>query len=265
MSVESCCGMFRGQWKAERCLTAQEIADGVTYPEIDLGNVSAFQLSTSINELTKKSYIQKCGLDCYYPELESVNFSMELNCVQANLLNIALGGESYEFPGGNQTDEFLYNGGTTPDDLTFCPSLFAKSVVAIVHETSGDITSFFDFVNGKFVYNGDTSVGNGPLTEDVPESITIEYVACAYSKVNLFTCVSIYHSITFEGCNVLDNKPVKFSINRVRISPTSGLDLIGDDLLTYEVTGVALPTGDTITDPNANPILSPYGCFIFAA
>lgn len=87
------------------------------------------------------------------------------------------------------------------------------------------------------------------------ELLSISYTSAAADWVESLTGGAGEYLMVFNGLNeASSNKPFKVRLRRLKFSPTSGLDLIGDDFAGLELTADLLPD-DAVTDPGLSKYL----------
>ncbi len=96
----------------------------------------------------------------------------------------------------------------------------------------------------------------GLPTDGAGEVLSISYTSAASDWVESLTSGAGEYLMVFNGLNeAASNKPFKVRLRRLKFSPTSGLDLIGDDFAGLELTADLLPD-DAVTDPGLSKYLA---------
>lgn len=284
MAIEQdCCWIGRGEIFLRRCLTQAEIDAGVTSEYVSVGNTENFEVTSEVNTIVKKNYISKVGgVECTYSSLDDVQLNLTLCCYTDGNLALALAADVIDVPevaaapGVAATTTVTWNVGDTP--VYTVPADMDQTAAFSATVTSGsnngsDITSFFDLVNGQWVYNQDhtVSAGNGPLEpDDGNQDITFGYTTLATEavsaskKFNLFSRNSDVYELQFRACNAAKGGATKtytLDLYKVCFEPASTFQFITEEFGTIELTGRLLPDRTRMISDGTTDFPSEYGAW----
>lgn len=209
---------------------------GVAEAMREVGNVTAlnFAVTEDIKEL--KDYTQTGGGT--YNEVrrvDSVESSMSISDFSPENLALAVFGSSSSELSGTETDETItaYKGG------------FNK--LSKVLDTISTVNSAASAGGTEYVLGTDYEIRNGGLFFLSGASITdgdTVYVTYTTSTANIVQALvnsAKEYEIVFDGLNdARSGKAVTVKVHRQKMGATSGLDLIGDDFGSLELSGKVL-------------------------
>lgn len=218
----------------------------VNAPARKVGNVSSLSLSIDYEQkqvlnLGKGNY----EADCSVCIVNSVDFSMTMNCFSDENLKEALLGDVKKVTASTEpvtdhvvcpTSEVPFECGTL---IPFnAPGVDCASVVITRTDDNSVLTEGVDYTCDSC---GVSLLTGFALPANVGLQLQYGY-AEDYTCIEPLTrsCQNVH--LTFKGCNIANNNsPFIVDLYNVKLSPTSTLDLIGEDFSTLELTGTLEP------------------------
>lgn len=203
---------------------------------LPVGNCSKLSLAVSEESKEMINY-QSAGGGTFkkVSRIKSVEASMDLLEFSPKNLEIALRGEATAVTSGAVTDEshVSYQGGL----VTFAYLPDTTQTITIKSEdgnTTYDVTD--DYIVTR---NGIKIVTGGDITN--ASTIKCSYTKSAGYIVESLVNSGVEYKLVFEGLNEAESgKAISVECYKVYFSPTSGLDLIGDDFGKLSVKGTLL-------------------------
>lgn len=287
---EECCYIGRGELFLKKCLTDEEIADGVTSEFVSVGNAENFSFTTEVNTITKKNYISKCGgIECAYSSIDDIQVNLTLCCYKDLNIGLALSGacievpaipEQPEIPGEEAGDEEFQFTWNTGDGNFFAvsPQIDCTELNDIVVEINGQ-----DAEDDEFTCSADGVTYTGPLLDEGgPLIIIVRYTSLgteatpavpaqpAQKKFNLFSCTSDVYTLQYRGCNAAkgsDDSRWIVDFHQVCFEPASEFQFLTEEFGTIELVGRLLPDRSKVLSDGTTDFPSEYGsiCIIDGA
>ncbi|PWG61773.1 hypothetical protein [Sediminicurvatus halobius] len=229
------------------------MADRSTGAYIDVGNVSAAQLSPQEQTRELPDYTQPGGgLRNSLSRITSVNFELTMRDFTIANLARALQGSGSEVTAGTMTAEPV----TAAKGTALIPLPFTDlSAVTVTDATDGTTTYTGFTVTGAGLLvtaGGDLETAIEGSTDGLDLEIDADYGA--HGAVQTLTEAGKEFSVIFDGLDEAQSgEPYVVSMHRVKFSPTSALSLITEDGF-----GELPLTGRLLADSSKGAGLSQY-------
>ena len=220
-------------------------------PTKHIGNVS--DISINIDSETKQLINLSTGFyenDCSVCVINEVTFSMNLNCVSAHNLKMALMGNitSTAAKGGVETHSVCPNSDVPFECGTFIPfnspGVDCSSVSVSVSDDSIELVEGVHYTCDPFGI--ELLIGlqlMGGVTLDLEYSFSSDF-----HSIEALTerCKNV--KMIFRGINLANEESFLAIFHNVRLNPTSAFNLISEDFTTLNITGT-LEADTMITQP----------------
>jgi len=262
---EECCYIGRGEIFLKKCLTEQEIADGVVAEFESVGNTENFSITSEVNTITKKNYISKCGgIECTYSSLDDIQINLTLCCYKDLNIGLAMGSDCIVVPALAEVPAapvtLTQTVATNYVNIPIIPEI-DPAIPYTVLVNGIDVTADFEIVAGELTY-----VGGEPLVDlDAVEfNYTSLFVAATpeQKKFNLFSCTSDVYELEFRGCNAAkgsENTEWNVNLYQVCFEPASEFQFLTEEFGTIELVGRLLPDRTRSINDGTTTFPSEYG------
>jgi hypothetical protein len=245
MANDICCSLFRGKVYLQK--------EGTGNPLLEVGNVTSFEVTHDLTEITQENYQSLGGDNCQLEYVSSVNLNATLGCLKVRNLALALQGQgSYENIAADSVTGEQHTVNAEGELIDFNRVPDRTGTIVVTDEATG-LTTYvagtdYQVVGSGIVILEGTTI---PLGSD----ILVDYDYGANSLITALTSGQGTYKVVFDGVNFGEDgqRPVVFKAFRVRFSPTETLSLIGDEFATLEVTGeILIDSSRTQTQINLN-------------
>lgn len=196
-----------------------------------IGNCSKLSFAITEGEKSQRNY-----LDCGGGEINSISRieSMAIQITAHDLspenLAMALYGATTTTAAGTVTDESHVVTLGQPIELNYPSSAITSVKEGVTVLIAG---TDYDIVDGEIVPKGGALI-NG-------DTVLVTYTRVASATVEALVNGGFEYDLEFRGMNEAHGcRTVNVNAFRVKFSPTAGLDLIGDDFGSMELTGKVL-------------------------
>lgn len=202
-----------------------------------LGNVSALNITSDINEIEQKNYATRAGgVDCYFSDIEALNIEMTLACMSKENKALALVGDVTESAVESVVDEphqVLAEG-----DYILLEKLADTSTIVI----TDDLGATTYVLGTDYIIEGRTIQVLAGTTMALDSTVLVDYTTYAFSRIDIFKGTSFEIEVKFVGGNkTVENSAIEGHLYRVRLSPAESYSFIDDgEFKTVELSGKLL-------------------------
>lgn len=238
-----CCSYLRGKVYVAKRKAGATAGDIKAEAMAELGNVTAFNISHNINELSIPDYTKAAGNACSLKLIEDGTLTLTLACFKAKNLAIGMGGEgSFENAlAGTITDE-AHIVKSTSDRIAFD---FIPSGSIVVTDETGT-TTYVEGTDYEVTDFGIQIIATGSI--DADDSILVDYAYLSQSVIEALLNAGQDYVLLLEATNFADNKrKVKLEVYNVNFGASDSIDMFGDDLSTFDISGT-IQSDPTKTD-----------------
>jgi len=240
---------LRGQGKLK--IAIRDSSGNITgYTQV--GNVSSLKLDPKVTFIEhREDYTGYRLMDLMIPDTNSLGVMFDLEVANAYNLALALGGTSSTTSASTTFTGVQINPTITGVDVVFGPA--GSTVTAITDSTSGSPKTLV--AGTDYVANTDGTVTINNITGYVMP-LNVSGTTPALSAVSILSSPAREISVIFEGLNTANyRKPVVISISRLVMNPAKSFDVIGKDIVKFEMDGQALSDANQI----GTGVLQGYG------
>lgn len=222
-------------------------SDGSFNAPVFVGNVPELTVSLENDNIEhKESQTGKRLLDLRLTREQKATVTLTLEDVHTANLELMLQGTRSTIASGSATAE----AGPTGPAAGSLWKLKHENVAAVVVKAGGTpLTNLTD-------YTVDAAFGQVTFVTVQTLAITFDYTFTTRVQVPMFGAAITERFLRFHGLNTANqNKKILVELYRLIFDPTNAMQLINDDVATWQLTGSALY--DSVRE--ADPTLGPFG------
>ncbi|MGX9460622.1 phage tail tube protein [Shewanella sp. A14] len=211
------------------------IGSGIVYVNSrDVGNASGVKIAIEQETKEQPNYRGGGGNNAEITVVKSVNLSMTLNDFSNANLALALRGKIDVLTAESVTDEAVI---AVLDGLADTVKMIDTEIPAVVTDSTGSTT--YD-VNDDYIVSaaGIRALSSGAIAAG--ESLKVTYTSKAGNALQALVESGEEVKVVVDGINDVTGKPSVLKFYRWKPTPTSGLDLIGDDFGSFDIEGGVL-------------------------
>jgi hypothetical protein len=211
------------------------IGSGIVYVNgRDVGNASGVNISIEQETKEQPNYRGGGGNAAEITVVKSVNLSMTLNDFSNANLALALRGKIDVLTAESVTDESIT---AVLDGLADTAKMIDTDITVTVTNSAGSTT--YD-VNDDYIVSaaGIRALSTGAITAG--EALKVSYTSKAGNALQALVESGEEVKVVVDGINDVTGKPSVLKFYRWKPTPTSGLDLIGDDFGSFDIEGGVL-------------------------
>ncbi|GGP37319.1 hypothetical protein GCM10009347_01610 [Shewanella algicola] len=211
------------------------IGSGIVYVNgRDVGNASGVNISIEQETKEQPNYRGGGGNADEITVVKSVNLSMTLNDFSNANLALALRGKIDVLTAESVTDEAIT---AVLDGLADTAKMIDTAVPPVVTHSSGTPTYVVD-VDYVVSAGGIRALSTGEITAG--QDLKVSYTSKAGNALQALVESGEEVKVVIDGVNDATGKPNVLKFYRWKPTPTSGLDLIGDDFGSFDIEGGVL-------------------------
>lgn len=239
---------FRGQGKLKVAILD---SNGAITGYTQVGNVSSLKLDPKVTWIEHREDMSGYRqLDLMIPNEQSLGVAFDLEVANAYNLQLALYGTTSANSASTTFSGVAVNAVTAGLDYVFGKA--GATVTAVVDSSASPKT----LVAGTdYLVNTDGTI-TVLNTTGFTMPLLVSGTQNAYSSVGILNKPSQEIAVLFEGLNTANSrKPVVINIGRVMLNPAKSIEVLGKDLVKFQLDGQAL------VSPNAlsTGVLAGYG------
>jgi hypothetical protein len=216
-------------------VTESYIGSGIVYVNgRDVGNASGVKIDIEQETKEQPNYRGGGGNAAEITKVKSVKLSMTLNDFSNANLALGLRGKVEVLTAGAVIDEVI---SAILDGLADTAKMIDTTIPPVVTNAAGSTTYDVD-VDYVVSAGGIRALSTGAIT--AAESLKVSYTSKAGNALQALVESGAEVKVIVDGVNDATGKPYTLKFYRWKPSPTSGLDLIGDDFGSFDIEGGVL-------------------------
>lgn len=216
-------------------VTDSYIGSGIVYVDgRDVGNASGVKIDIEQETKSQPNFRGGGGNAAEITKVKGVKLSMTMNDFSNPNMALALRGKVEVLASGAVNDEAL---NAVLDGLADTAAMIDTSVAPVVKHTTGTpvYVAGTDYVVSA---GGIRALSTGAITEG--QALKVSYTKKAGNAMQALTESGKTVKVVIDGVNDATGKPWTLKFYKWTPSPTSGLDLIGDDFGSFDIEGGVL-------------------------
>ncbi|UCX03572.1 phage tail tube protein [Shewanella glacialimarina] len=216
-------------------VTESYIGSGIVYVNgRDVGNASGVKIDIEQESKAQPNYRGGGGNAAEITKVKSVKLSMTLNDFSNANLALALRGKVEVLTSASVTDEAIT---AVLDGLADTTKMIDTTVAPVVTHDTGTPTYDVD-VDYVVSAGGIRALSTGSITAG--QALKVTYTSKAGNALQALVESGEEVKVVIDGVNDATGKANVLKFYRWKPSPTSGLDLIGDDFGSFDIEGGVL-------------------------
>jgi hypothetical protein len=249
--TQDCCFIGRGKIYVKPYLATGTETNSFEF----IGNASSFEFVPNVNELTVKNYTTTAGgTECSFEEIESVDVNMTVTCANvANLARAFLGTQATVATSAITNEAHFVEGVGAFIPLKNMP---AAAPAIVVTDVAGTTTYL---AGTDYILDGSVLCIPTGSTITAASTIHVDYTKKAQDVVEILTKTSGELEVLFDGINAASGASYRVNLFKVKFGPADGFSFIGDDIVTFTLSGTALPASKTNSVSGLTSGFSQYG------
>ncbi|AQS40194.1 hypothetical protein Sps_05125 [Shewanella psychrophila] len=222
-------------------VTESYIGSGIMYVDgRDVGNASGVKIDIEQETKSQPNYRGGGGNSAEVTKIKSVKLSATMNDFSNENMALGLRGKVEVVAAGSVADEALT---AVLDGLCDTTKMIDTSIFPVVKNDAGTTTYDVD-VDYIVSAGGIRPLSTGSITEG--QAIKVSYTSKAGNALQALVESGKEVKVVIDGINDATGKPWTLKFYKWKPSPTSSLDLIGDDFGSFDIEGGVLANASIV-------------------